>query len=308
MVTKLNSSRTDTLRRFWPLLLIVGGVLIVFGGFIYDGMFAGIPYQDPTPEMSASYAHHAGIASVMRWYGVAVFLFGAVAGVVRRVTRKPSVASLLAVTLLAWVVLSGPATASITPDSKPKDWPANPAKHRVVITREAADAKQTAMIAAAEAAQPSKETLRQAAEARDRNDPLGLAQPKEAKAPVGDKVWWYKEQLGIRIPCAITADAVTYYSDLVGKYGKQVLKRYTEPSSRLDYHAGVKFHKDLKLGDKTFNDVHVVTLKLTFDQNFVATTTEGMHFQKERIVVLDAKGKVLHISGDGPTEVPILAI
>ena len=219
------------------------------------------------------------------------------------------VVSLLAVTLLASVASSALATASPpAPGFESKEWPANPAKHQIVVRREAADKQQSNMIAAAEGAQPSKETLRQAAEARDRNDPLGLAQPKEAKAPVGDKVWWYKEQLGIRIPCAITADAVTYYSDLVGKYGKQVLKRYTEPSSRLDYHAGVKFHKDLKLGDKTFNDVHVVTLKLTFDQNFVATTTEGMHFQKERIVVLDAKGKVLHISGDGPTEVPILAI
>ena len=52
----------------------------------------------------------------------------------------------------------------------------------------------------------------------------------------------------------------------------------------------------------------MVTLKLTFDQNFAATQTEGMHFEKKRVVVLDGKGKVLHISGDGPTEVPILAI
>ena len=178
---------------------------------------------------------------------------------------------------LSFTALTALATASPpAPGFEPKEWPANPAKHQIVVRREAADKQQAAMIAAAEAAQPSKETLRQAAEARDRNDPLGLAQPKEAKAPVGDKVWWYKEQLGIRIPGAITADAVTYYSDLVEKYGKQVLKRYTEPSSRLDYHAGVKFHKEFKLGDKTFNDVHVVTLKLTFDQNFVATTNEGI--------------------------------
>ena len=216
----------------------------------------------------------------------------------------------LASALLAWITFTGLATASPpAPGFEPKEWPANPAKHQVVIRRDAADKQQAAMIAAAEMAQPSAETLRQAAEARDdRNDPLGLAQPKEAKAPVGDKVWWYKKQLGIRIPCAITADAVTYYSDLVGKYGNQLLKRYTEPNSRLDYRAGVEFHKAYKLADKTFNDVHVVTLKLTFDQNFAATATEGMHFQKERVVVLDAMGKVLHISGDGPTEVPILSI
>jgi hypothetical protein len=203
---------------------------------------------------------------------------------------------------LSTIALTALATAAVLPGSMPKEWPANPAKHQVVIRRDTTDKQKAAMIAAAEAAQPSEKTLREAAEARDPN------QPKEAKAPVGDKVWWYKEQLGIRIPCAITADAVTYYSDLVGKYGKQVLKRHAEPNSRFEYQAGVKFHQEFKLGDKTFAGVNVVTLKLTFAQNFVATGTEGIHFEKERIVVLDAAGKVLHISGDGPTEVPMLAI
>lgn len=224
--------------------------------------------------------------------------------------RRAADASLFRLTLVLalGLALPRPATAAVLEGSQPKEWPANPAKHQVVISRTAADAKQTAMIAAAEAAQPSKEILRQAAEASDRNDAPGLVKPQEAKVPAGDKVWWYKEELGIRIPCAITAEAVAYYSDLVGKYGKQNLKRYMEPSSRLDYAAGVKFHQEFKLGDKTFKDVHVVTLKLTFSQNFAATTTEGMRFEKERVVVLDAAGKVLLVTGDGPTEVPILAI
>lgn len=228
------------------------------------------------------------------------------AGRCRRAVSSPAI--LLTSALMAWVAFPGPITAGIVPDFKPKEWPADPAKHQVTIRREATDDKQSAMIAAAEAAQPSKEALRKAADAGDRNDPLGLAQPKESPLPAGDKVWWYKEQLGIRIPCAITADAVAYYSELVGKYGKQALNRYIQPSSSLDYHATVKFHKEFKLDDKTFHDVHVVTLKLTFDQNFAATMTEGMHFEKGRVVILDAEGKVLHISGDGPTEVPILAI
>jgi len=191
----------------------------------------------------------------------------------------------MAVMILVWGALSGSSTAAQLAGSAPKEWPANPGKHQVVVSREAADKQQSAMIAAAEA-----------------------AQPKEAKSPDGDKVWWYTEQLGIRIPCAITAEAVAYYSDLVKKYGRQVLKRYNEPSSRLDYHAGVKFHKEFKLAGKTFKDVHVVTLKLIFAQNFAATMTEGMHFEKKRVVVLDADGKVLHIAGDGPTDVPILAM
>lgn len=224
----------------------------------------------------------------------------------RRAISSP--AMFLTSALMAWVMFSGSVTAAMLPDSKPKEWPADPTKHVVNIRREATDEKQSAMIAAAEAAQPSKEALRKAADANGGNEPLALAPPKEAQPPAGDKVWWYKEQLGIRIPYAITADAVAYYSELVGKFGKQALNRFMQPSSRLDYHAGVKFHKEFKLDDKTFNDVHVVTLKLIFSQNFVASQTEGMQFEKERVVILDDKGKVLHISGDGPTEVPILAI
>lgn len=53
-------------------------------GFIYDVLFAGIPYQDPTPEMSARYSLHANIASVIRWTGAGSFLAGAVAKVIRR--------------------------------------------------------------------------------------------------------------------------------------------------------------------------------------------------------------------------------
>jgi hypothetical protein len=212
----------------------------------------------------------------------------------RLLRTASSSATRLITALLAWVAFSGPATAAMLPDSKPKDWPANPAQHQVVIRRAATDDKQSAMISAAEAAQVPKEALRKAA--------------GEGAAPQGDKVWWYKEQLGIRIPYAITGDAVAYYSEIVGKYGKQAFNRYIEPSSRLDYHAGVKFHKEFKLDDKTFKDVHVVTLKLTFSENFAASMTEGMRFEKERVVVIDADGKIRHISGDGPTEVPIMAI
>jgi hypothetical protein len=38
--------------------------------------------------MDAIYAHHAGIASMIRWFGVGVFLFGVVAGIIRRITRN----------------------------------------------------------------------------------------------------------------------------------------------------------------------------------------------------------------------------
>lgn len=214
----------------------------------------------------------------------------------------------LAATILAGVALTQTTTTDVLPGAMPKDWPANPAKHIVSVHRESVDKQQAAMIALAEATLPSKELLLQAMKAGDRNDPLGLNQPKDAKLPAGEKVWWYKEQLGIRIPCAITAEAVAYYKDLVNKYGKQAHKRYLEPSSNVNYQASTMFKKEFIIDGKTFKDVNVITLKLAFNQSFCASGTEGMHIKKERIVIVDNAGKVLHISGDGPTAVPIFAI
>jgi hypothetical protein len=76
------------MRRFWAILFIVVGICLVFGGFFYDVLFAGIPYQDPTPEMSANYLFHSRIASVIRWIGIVVFLLGFVVGGAQMVMRR----------------------------------------------------------------------------------------------------------------------------------------------------------------------------------------------------------------------------
>lgn len=76
------------MKRFWPLILIAAGIFLLLGGFFYDVIFAGIPYQDPTPEMSARYDFHAHIASVIRWIGFGVFLFGSIAGIMGLLARR----------------------------------------------------------------------------------------------------------------------------------------------------------------------------------------------------------------------------
>jgi hypothetical protein len=76
------------MRRCWPHILITAGLFLVVGGFIYDLEFAGFPYQDPTPEMSARYAHHAHIASMIRWFGLGVFLLGVMAGIIRLIVER----------------------------------------------------------------------------------------------------------------------------------------------------------------------------------------------------------------------------
>lgn len=223
--------------------------------------------------------------------------------------RGASVSTIaLTTVLLTWGVLAGVAMAAMLApkageEAGPKDWPANPASHQSVITREAMGNKQSAMISAAEAAQaPREAVLKEAA----RKDPG--ADANEPVIPEGGNVWWYQEKLGIRIPYAITGDAITYFSELVASNAKKPFKSYGEPSSRLDYHAGVKFHKEFKLADKTFKDVNVVSLQLRFAANFTASSTAALSFEKKRVVVLDADNKVLHISGDGPTEAMIMML
>ena len=83
------------MKRRLALLFLLVGILLILAGFLYDICFAGIPYQDPTPEMSASYARHARIASTIRYAGLLAFLTGVVVRILRwigsrtRVGNKP---------------------------------------------------------------------------------------------------------------------------------------------------------------------------------------------------------------------------
>jgi hypothetical protein len=64
------------------------GAALVFVGFAYDTLFAGIPPQDPPPNVAAAYLFHAGVASwIMRVGGAALFgglVVGAFGSMVRR--------------------------------------------------------------------------------------------------------------------------------------------------------------------------------------------------------------------------------
>ena len=183
-------------------------------------------------------------------------------------------------------------------EAGPKVWPVDPAKHQIVIKRDVLEPSQAAMISAAEAVPAPKEELQKAAK-------LEADQPA---IPEGGQVWWYQEKLNLRIPYSITSDAISYYSEIVTSDSKKSFKSYAQPSSHLNYQASVKFHKEITLDDKPFKDVNVVTLKLSFSADFTLEATSGLSFEKTRTVVLDSANKVLHVSGDGPTETRILML
>jgi len=74
----------------WPAFgLILGvGLATVVAGFLYDVLFAGIPYQDPTPELQAKYDFHSNVASWIMRTGLGICLLAIPVGLVLKVRRK----------------------------------------------------------------------------------------------------------------------------------------------------------------------------------------------------------------------------
>lgn len=58
------------------------------GGFVYDALFAGIPYQDATPEMQARYDHHADVAAKMMRTGFVTLVTGSLSLVAIKIISK----------------------------------------------------------------------------------------------------------------------------------------------------------------------------------------------------------------------------
>lgn len=76
------------MKKYGPLALILIGMVIVLAGFGYDVFFAGIPYQDPTPELAANYNLHAQIASAIRCLGMSVCAAGGGVLIILGLVRK----------------------------------------------------------------------------------------------------------------------------------------------------------------------------------------------------------------------------
>jgi hypothetical protein len=57
------------LRWVVPAVAVALGFVLAAAGLVYDLAFAGLPYQDPTPEMQARWRYHSGVASVIELVG-----------------------------------------------------------------------------------------------------------------------------------------------------------------------------------------------------------------------------------------------
>jgi hypothetical protein len=75
------------MRRVWPWTLVALGTALVVGGFGYDLMFAGIPYQDPPPELAAQYGRHQRIAATLGDIGLGIGGAGLLGIAIRTIRR-----------------------------------------------------------------------------------------------------------------------------------------------------------------------------------------------------------------------------
>ena len=58
------------------IALPILGLFTVIAGFVYDVIFAGIPYQDTTPELQSRWEFHKSIEDMFYKFGGIVLLVG----------------------------------------------------------------------------------------------------------------------------------------------------------------------------------------------------------------------------------------
>lgn len=71
--------------RFIPLLI---GIVAFIVGFYYSAIKAGIPYQDPTPEMAEKYTLYMNIGDNLMLLGFIAIVIGIIFFVVLKIMNK----------------------------------------------------------------------------------------------------------------------------------------------------------------------------------------------------------------------------
>jgi len=74
-------------KRFLMGGLLFGGILLI-AGLYYTCVKAGIPYQDPTPEMTAQYERNEGIGIALSLVGSGIELLCLIIVIVYIVRKK----------------------------------------------------------------------------------------------------------------------------------------------------------------------------------------------------------------------------
>jgi len=67
--------------------VLLAGLLVIAAGFLYDVMYAGIPYQDAPDYLLAEYDRHQRISNWIMSVGVFIVTVGGVTNIIFRFKR-----------------------------------------------------------------------------------------------------------------------------------------------------------------------------------------------------------------------------
>lgn len=158
------------------------------------------------------------------------------------------------------------------------------------VHRNFRDAEEERLVRIAEETFPPREAVLAVAESRP-----GRHAPTE-----GDRLWWYDEFDGVRLPYAVTLDAVRYYLRMAQAMGRGDSARVgglRMKRCKFSYSAGISDRPSTYSRDgRVFHDVIIVDLHLSWSD--VCGSLCACSFQLDRTVVLRQDGTVLCVFGD----------
>jgi hypothetical protein len=194
-------------------------------------------------------------------------------------------------TLLAVLALATPALGQ-KPDSLPDSLRYQGAFAAEILRRHTGPHERR-LLQIAESAYPRRDSVVQA---------VRSAHFKLPAVPDDSLLWWYSSFDRIRIPYAITQEAVQYYLMKTEAFRRgedlEVAPSRDMERTSFSYTATVQRHDVFEMTGWTFEDVYVVELRLKWSNDCGPNC--GLWINKARTVVLTADGIVLHIAGDGP--------
>jgi hypothetical protein len=124
-----------------------------------------------------------------------------------------------------------------------------------------------------------------------------------SRIPARKHLWWLGPDEGLRLPYAVTMDALRYYLDRTQRYGRGT-PPYERPGamqvSNVTYSASVTYRSSFAKGKATYRDVNVVELRLGWEAG--SRNSKGFAsaagFNLDRTVLLDRNANVVAVFGD----------
>ena len=175
---------------------------------------------------------------------------------------------------------------------------AQPNPYRVEVQRTFSDSLQATLLRIAESVYPSRDSV--------------LASVPETERELADSIasapraWWNSTFDGVKIPYAITVDAVHYYLDLSDAFRRGDFReshglRMDETS--FTYTAKIEPAEHFEAEGREYTSVYIARLELSWSQHCGLLC--ALAVDAERTVVLDSAGTVLAVFGDGEVSVVV---